>query len=74
MDVVIPSKFRWRFKEAHHIIIATDRTIYNLKTGRCLKEVVRGGYTHGFNIVNTFVKTSDVRGKVEPIPDIDIPF
>ena len=67
-------EYRWRFKYAHNYVVAKDKTIVNSKTCRIVSEVVKGGYTKGYNIGTTFIKTSDVREHLEPIPNIDIPF
>jgi hypothetical protein len=67
-------EYRWRFRNAHNYVVAKDKTIINSRTNRIVSEVVKGGYTKGYNIGAIFIKTSDVRKHLEPIPNIDIPF
>lgn len=58
----------WRFKNYPHIQIATDRKIYNTKTGRKLKITRNGGSIGVWVGKNIFITKSKINDHIEVLP------
>ena len=58
---------KYRLKNNHHYVYSTDKICYNLKTGRVIKQILKGS-TIGYVIDGKFKSLAALKNELELIP------
>jgi len=66
-------EFTWQLKEADHILVAKDKTVFNSRTNRIIKETTCGG-SYGYWIGKSFILTSKMNQHVEKITTFELQY
>lgn len=64
---------KYRLKNNNHIVFSTDKLCYNTKSGRVLKQILKGS-TIGYVIDGKFKSLITLRKELEVIPKEKYPF
>ena len=73
MILQINIKVKWQLRGKENYVWTEDKRLYNLRTGRFIKKTLKG-LTPGYWIGKEFIRLGDLRGRVEIIPKVDLPF
>jgi hypothetical protein len=64
---------KYRIKNNTHIVFSTDKLCYNIKSGRVLKQILKGS-TIGYVIEGKFKSLTFLKTQLEKIPVNKMPF
>lgn len=64
----------WRFKNKPHIQVTRCKKVFNLKTGKMLKQTINGGSIGYWLDAKTFIPTSKINQQLELIKKQNCPF